>query len=85
MNVTGYANAEADQLMDEAVRELDPARRIDLYHQLHDVLARDQPYLWTVQVAAKWAVNRRVKNVQVAKNYGLFHWYPGSHAWWIGQ
>jgi peptide/nickel transport system substrate-binding protein len=85
MNVTGYANAEADQLMDQASRELDPARRTDLYHQLHDVLARDQPYLWTVQVAAKWAVNRRVKNVQVAKNYGLFHWYPDSHAWWIGK
>jgi peptide/nickel transport system substrate-binding protein len=85
MNVTGYASEEADQLMDEAARELDPNRRIDLYHQLHDVLARDQPYLWTVQVAEKWAVNRRVKNVQVAKGFGLFHWYPDSRAWWIGQ
>lgn len=83
MNVTGYASDEADQLMDEAARELDPTRRIDLYHQLHDVLARDQPYLWTVQVAEKWAVNRRVKNVQVAKGFGLFHWYPDSRAWWI--
>ena len=83
MNVTGYASDEADQLMDEAARELDPTRRVDLYHQLHDVLARDQPYLWTVQVAEKWAVNRRVKNVQVAKGFGLFHWYPDSHAWWI--
>ena len=69
--------------MDEATRELDPARRIDLYHQLHDVLARDQPFLWTVQLAEKWAVNRRVKNVQVAKGFGLFHWYPDSRAWWI--
>ena len=83
MNVTGYASDEADQLMDEAAREMDPARRIDLYHQLHDVLARDQPFLWTVQLAEKWAVNRRVKNVQVAKGFGLFHWYPDSRAWWI--
>lgn len=85
MNVTGYASDEADRLMDEAARELDPARRIDLYHQLHDVLARDQPYLWTVQVAEKWAVNRRVKNVQVAKGFGLFHWHPDSQGWWIGK
>jgi peptide/nickel transport system substrate-binding protein len=83
MNITGYASDEADQLMDEAARELDPTRRIDLYHQLHDVLARDQPFLWTVQVAEKWAVNRRVKNVQVAKGFGLFLWYPDSHGWWI--
>jgi peptide/nickel transport system substrate-binding protein len=83
MNVTGYANDEADQLMDEAAAELDPVRRVDLYHQLHDVLARDQPYLWTVQVGEKWAVNRRVKNVEVAKGFGLFHWYPGPREWWI--
>jgi peptide/nickel transport system substrate-binding protein len=83
MNVTGYKNDEADQLMDAAARELDPAARVALYHQLHDVLARDQPYLWAMQVAEKWAVNRRVQNVRVAKGYGLFHWYPDSRAWWL--
>jgi peptide/nickel transport system substrate-binding protein len=83
MNVTGYANEEADQLMEEGAAELNPARRIAIYHRLHDVLARDQPYLWTVQVAEKWAVNRRVQNVQVAKGFGLFHWYPDSRAWWL--
>lgn len=85
MNVTGYANAEADQLMDQAAAELDPARRVNLYHQLHDVLARDQPYLWTVQVSEKWAVNRRVQNVRVAKGAGLFHWYPDSRGWWLRE
>jgi peptide/nickel transport system substrate-binding protein len=85
MNVTGYASPEADQLMDEAAAELDPERRIDLYHQLHDVLARDQPYLWTIQVAEKWAVSKRVQNVRVAKGYGLFHWYPDSRAWWLRE
>lgn len=83
MNVTGYANDQADQLMEEAAAQLDPRLRINLYHQLHDVLARDQPYLWTVQVSEKWAVNRRVQNVQVAKGFGLFHWYPDSRAWWL--
>lgn len=82
-NVAGYDNEEADQLMDEARRELDPARRSDLLHNLHEILARDQPYLWTVQVAEKWAVNRRVQNVHVAKALGLFLWQPDSRAWWL--
>jgi peptide/nickel transport system substrate-binding protein len=85
MNVTGYASEEADALMDKAARELDPAARIALYHQLHDILARDQPYLWMVQVAEKWAVSHRVQNVKTAKGYGLFHWYPGSRAWWLAK
>jgi peptide/nickel transport system substrate-binding protein len=83
MNVIGYKSEEADQLMAEARSELDPARRTDLYHQLHEVLARDQPYLWTVQVAEKWAVNKRVQNVSAARALGLFHWQPGPRAWWL--
>lgn len=85
MNVIGYRNAEADQLMDEARVELDPAQRRRLYHELHDVLARDQPYLWTVQVAEKWGVRRRVQNVQHSKGAGLFHWWPGARGWWVRE
>ena len=85
MNVVGYKNEEADQLMEEARGELDSARRLDLHHQLHEVLARDQPYLWTVQVAEKWGVRKRVQNVQVAKGLGLYHWQPGPFAWWLAE
>jgi peptide/nickel transport system substrate-binding protein len=83
MNVVGYKNDEADQLMEEARAELDPNRRTDLFHQLHDVLARDQPYLWTMQVAEKWAVNKRVQNVAASRGLGLYHWEPGPRAWWL--
>lgn len=85
MNVTGYTNAEADQLMDQAAAQLDARRRTEIYHQLHGVLARDQPYLWTVQVSEKWATNRRVQNVRVANGAGLFHWYPDSKGWWLKE
>jgi peptide/nickel transport system substrate-binding protein len=83
MNVVGYKSEEADALMEEARTETDPARRAYLYHQLHEVLARDQPYLWTVQVAEKWAVNRRVQNVHAAKGLGLGGWWPGVRGWWV--
>lgn len=81
MNVGGYADEEADQLMERARTQLDRSRRADLYHQLHSLLARDQPYLFTVQVAEKWAVRRRVQEVKVAPGVGLFLWYPGQRAW----
>jgi peptide/nickel transport system substrate-binding protein len=84
-NIAGYVSAEADDLIEEARAEKDPARRADLYHQLHEVLARDQPYLWLVQVSSKWAVNKRVRDVETAKGLGLFLWYPGPHAWWLAD
>ena len=85
MNVVGYKSPEADQLIEEARAELDHQHRADLYHQLHDVLARDQPYLWLVQVSEKWAVNRRVHDVHDAKTLGLFRWYPGPREWWVAK
>lgn len=85
MNVTGYSQEEADQLIERARTQLDRTRRADLYHQLHALLARDQPYLFTVQVAEKWAVRRRVQGVQVAPGVGLFLWYPGQRGWHLAE
>ncbi|MEK6373219.1 MAG: ABC transporter substrate-binding protein [Acidobacteriota bacterium] len=81
LNVGGYRSREADALMDRGRRELDPAARRAIYHELHAVLARDQPYLFTVQVASKWAVNGRVQNVRVSRGFGLFLWQPGPVEW----
>jgi len=83
-NVVGYVSAEADQLMQAARVESDQTRRTELYRQLHELLAHDQPYLWTVQVATKWAVNKRVKNVRPSPaGLGLFVWHPGPRTWWV--
>ncbi len=83
LNIAGYVSAEADELIEQGRTEFDPARRRQIYHQLHDVIARDQPYLFTVQVAFKWAVTRRVQSVRVSKGLGLFLWHPGPFAWWL--
>ncbi|MBV8519808.1 MAG: hypothetical protein JO197_20625 [Acidobacteria bacterium] len=83
LNVVGYRNPEADALIEQGRVEFDHARRVELYHQLHDILARDQPYLWTVQWASKWAVNKRVQNVKTANGLGLFLWYPAAQGWWL--
>lgn len=85
LNVGGYKSAEADDLIAQGRAEFDQTRRAEIYHQLHEVLARDQPYLWTVQPASKWVVNQRVQNVRAARGLGLFLWYPGPMGWWLSK
>lgn len=82
-NFVYYANPEADRLMETARRELDFTKRKDLYWQLHQVLADDQPYTWVIQVSAKWGLSKRLRNVQPSRGYGYFLWYPGELGWWI--
>ena len=85
LNVAHYSNAEADQLLERGRTTFDRARRAEMYHQFHDIVASDQPYLFIVQVGMKWAVDKRVKNVRVAKGVGLFLWRPGPYGWWIAK
>ncbi|MGH9400095.1 MAG: ABC transporter substrate-binding protein [Thermoanaerobaculia bacterium] len=79
-NVGFYANAEADRVMEEAQRELDDARRLALYRQIHRLLAADPPadFLWSADQA--WAVSKSVDGVAVSP-VGLFHFAPGPLAW----
>jgi peptide/nickel transport system substrate-binding protein len=82
-NLVFYSNPEADRLMEEARRELNQSKRRDLYWRLHEVLYEDQPYTWTVQVSAKWGINKRVRGLALSRGYGLYLWFPGELGWWI--
>ena len=82
-NFVYYINPDVDKMIEEGRRELDFNKRVKIYQQLHETLAADQPYTWTVQVSVKWVINKRVKNVKESRGWGLFTWYPGEMDWWI--
>ena len=82
-NIVFYANAEVDQLLVDGRQEMNRSRRMAIYQHLHEILAADQPYFWTMQVSAKWAVSRRIHNVKESKGFGLYDWFPGPLEWWI--
>lgn len=84
-NIVHYESEEADRLLERGRTEFDRGRRAEIYHQLHEILAADQPYLWTVQVGMKWAVDKRVQNVRPANGVGLFLWNPGPFGWWLSS
>jgi peptide/nickel transport system substrate-binding protein len=82
-NFVFYSNPEVDRLIDGARAELDAEKRKALYWRLHEVLADDQPYTWTVQVSMKWGISKRVQGVNTSPGYGLFLWYPGEFDWFV--
>jgi peptide/nickel transport system substrate-binding protein len=47
-----YANPEVDRLLQEARSTLDEEERIDLYRQVHEILAEDMPSVPLYQVTA---------------------------------
>lgn len=84
-NFVYYSNPEADRLIEQGRRELDQDKRVAIYHRLHEVMAEDQPYTWTIQVSLKWALNKRLKGVRESRGNGLLLWYPGELGWWLAD
>ncbi len=79
-NVGFYKNAEVDRLTEAARREIDLAKRLELYREIHRAMAADPPadFLWGVD--QYWAIARRVDGVEVSP-LGLFHFLPGPLGW----
>jgi peptide/nickel transport system substrate-binding protein len=72
-----------DRLIETSRKELDRSKRKDMYWRIHEIVADEQPYTWTIQVSSKWGVSKRVRGVELSRGYGLFRWYPGVLSWWI--
>jgi peptide/nickel transport system substrate-binding protein len=80
LNTGFYSNREADEAMESARREVDPAKRIELLRTVHRLMAADPAgdYLWGAD--QPWAVARRVDGVEIS-DFGLFHFLPGPLGW----
>jgi peptide/nickel transport system substrate-binding protein len=82
-NFVYYKNPVVDRLIEEARAEFSRAKRQQLHHQLHAILAEDQPYTWTVQVAVKRAMSKRLLGTDAPRGTDYFLWYPGELGWSI--
>jgi peptide/nickel transport system substrate-binding protein len=64
-NYGGWQNRDADELLEQARRESDPKTRAHLYAKFQDLFADQVPALLISYPIYVYAVDRRVKNVQI--------------------
>ncbi len=69
-NVSGYTNPEVDALLEQARTELDPTKRLDLYHQVETMLLDDHAAIPTNHDTQYQLVNPRVHGYQIT-NFGI--------------
>ncbi len=84
LNSGCYRNAEADRLMMEARRELDPGRRNALFHRLHAIFRDDAPAIFLVNSTQKFGFDRNIRGVTTSP-LGLFGIWPGPVGWWTAD
>jgi len=75
-NYVGFNNAEADSIMEQARRTLNPEKRYELYHRLHQIIHEEQPYTFLVTRPTYTLLDKRFENVKVHKlGIDFLEWY----------
>jgi ABC-type transport system substrate-binding protein len=64
LNFNGYRSAEADRLIERIRVEYDAGVRLALAHQLHELIANDQPYTFLVASRATYVLDRKMVIVE---------------------
>ena len=62
-NHVGYKNPGVDKLIEQARAEFDKQKRISIHHQIHRILAEDQPYTFLFNHKELAAMDKRFRNV----------------------
>jgi peptide/nickel transport system substrate-binding protein len=77
-NNSGIREPELDALIEAGQREIDRAKRQEIWKSIHRFLHDWQPYLFAYNVPFKFAVSRRLRGVQnfaVDPGYSLRNWH----------
>lgn len=78
-NHVGFANAEADRLIEQARGEFDVEKRNELYHRFHQIIHEEQPYTFLFTPEALIAQDKRFRNAKIYPLEGMnanFFWVP---------
>jgi len=76
MNYVGFRNAEADALLEQIRRTIDPVQQDTLCHRLHRILHEQQPCTFLFVRPTYRAVDKRFENVNIHKlGLNYLEWY----------
>ena len=80
-NFIGYKNPQVDHLLESGRLELDPDKRMKIYHQFAEILYQDSPIVYLFAGYGLPAIHKRVKGIDnPAPPAGIGH---NSYEWYI--
>jgi len=81
-NFCNFRNAEMDDLLTQGILEQDPAKRVDIYHRVQEIVAEEVPFLFLLNLQSITFYRNRVKGLPetVLSSDNL---YPQLFKFWI--
>lgn len=82
-NYAGFANDDADRIMEEARQTADPEKLLDLYHAFQEIFAEQVPSLLLYYPVYVYAVDSEVQNVQIPPLLHLADRFRNVQEWYM--
>ncbi len=83
LNLSAYSNKAADKLLEDARKELDPAKRLELFSQLEELIATDVPAISLYDVDYKYFVSKEIQGIQTPVIADPSQRFAGIEEWYI--
>jgi peptide/nickel transport system substrate-binding protein len=64
-NTSRYRNPDVDKLLNQAVAESDPQKRLGLYSQIQKMILDDAPWIFVNSILQVRAIRKEVKGYQL--------------------
>jgi peptide/nickel transport system substrate-binding protein len=77
-NGSGYSNPEMDRLLEDAAREIDNAKRVELWHQMQKLASQDLPAIPILGQERVTIYNKKVKNHTISPA-GIYDTYADAY------
>lgn len=79
-NFIGYSNPTVDKLLEQGRLELNPEKRMKIYHQFARILLEDSPIIYLSAGYGLTAIHKRVKGIETPAppagiGYNSYDWY----------
>jgi len=58
-----HSNPRVDELIDQGLRETDPAARLPIYHEIQRIVADEVPFLFLLYLEGYTQFNKRVQGL----------------------
>ncbi|MDB4984324.1 MAG: family 5 extracellular solute-binding protein peptide/nickel transport system substrate-binding [Patescibacteria group bacterium] len=89
LNITGYTNKHVDSLLESAIKETDPAKRMATYQSISSQLAVDAPVIFLYTPDFIYLVDKSIRNVSIGavtdpsdRFSNVSRWYAFTdHVW----
>ena len=73
-NQGGYANPELDEVIDEALVTLDPAKRVELYKEFQRLVTEDLPLINVADWSFTSVASDKVENIATNPRWAVSNW-----------